>query len=92
MVSETTTTRMGKDSPPLDLVEHVWSQVKDWLSDEYVEDMDANSVAAESLVKEEIVGRRWMNSFQGEINDLGIGIEKALLQELVEEAVLDFTQ
>ncbi|KAJ4869102.1 hypothetical protein Rs2_49348 [Raphanus sativus] len=67
-------------------------QVKDWLSDEYVEDIDANSVAAESLVKEEIVGRRWMHSFQAEIDDLGIGIERALLQELVEEAVLDLTQ
>lgn len=94
IVSETTTTtpRMGQDSPPLELVEHVWSQVKDWLSDEYVEDIDANSVAAESLVKEEIVGRRWMHSFQAEIDDLGIGIERALLQELVEEAVLDLTQ
>ncbi|KAJ0251605.1 hypothetical protein HA466_0125420 [Hirschfeldia incana] len=93
-VSETTTTiRMGKDSPPpLDLMEHVWSQVKDWLSDECVEDIDANSVAAESLVKEEIVGRRWINSFQVEIDDLGIDIETALLQELVEEAVLDLTQ
>lgn len=93
IVSETTTTRIGTDySRPLDLVEHVWSQVKDWLSDEYVEDMDANSVAAESLVKEEIVGRRWMNSFQGEVDDLGIGIESALLRELIEEAVLDLTQ
>ncbi|RID77977.1 hypothetical protein BRARA_A00844 [Brassica rapa] len=93
IISETTTTRMGNDySPPLDLVEHVWSQVKVWLSDEYVEDMDANSVAAESLVKEEIVGRRWMNSFQGEVDDLGIGIESALLRELIEEAVLDLTQ
>nr|VDC74359.1 unnamed protein product [Brassica rapa] len=93
IISETTTTRMGNDySPPLDLVEHVWSQVKVWLSDEYVEDMDANSVAAESLVKEEIVGRRWMNSFQGEVDDLGIGIESALLRELIEEAVLDLTE
>ncbi|KAF8097788.1 hypothetical protein N665_0281s0050 [Sinapis alba] len=92
IVSETTTTRIGKDSQPFDLVEHVWSQVKDWLSDVYVEDMDANSVAAESLVKEEIVGRKWIHSFQVEIDDLGISIERALLQELVEEAVLDLTQ
>ncbi|CAH8322602.1 unnamed protein product [Eruca vesicaria subsp. sativa] len=97
IVSETTTTPMGNYSPPLDLVEHVWSQVKDWLSDEpskrdYVEDMDANSAAAESLVKEEIVGRKWIHSFQVEIDELGIGIEKALLQELIEEAVLDLTR
>ncbi|KAL0873053.1 hypothetical protein Bca101_022758 [Brassica carinata] len=92
IVSETTTTRIGKDSRPLHLVEHVWSQVKNWLSDEYVEDMGANSGAAESLVKEEIVGKRWVNSFQVEINVLGVGIESALLQELVEEAVLDLTQ
>ncbi|CAH2077648.1 unnamed protein product [Thlaspi arvense] len=99
IISETTTTTMGDDSspPPFDLVEHVWSKVKEWVSDEpskrdYVEDMDANSLAAESLVKEEIVGRTWFHSFQVEIDDFGIEIEKALLQELVEEAVIDLTR
>ncbi|ESQ54366.1 hypothetical protein EUTSA_v10024350mg [Eutrema salsugineum] len=97
IISETTTTRMGNDSQPFDLVEHVWAQVKDWVSDEpgkrdYVEDIDANSLAAESLVKDEIVGRTWNHGLQVEIDDFGIEIERTLLQELVEDAVIDLTR
>ncbi|CAD5329388.1 DUF3741-associated sequence motif [Arabidopsis thaliana x Arabidopsis arenosa] len=97
IVSETTTTRTGNGSLHFDLVEHVWAQLKDWVSDEPSkrdsgEDMDANSLAAESLVKDEIVGRTWTHSLQVEIDDFGIEIEKRLLQELVEEAVIDLTR
>ncbi|CAA7047475.1 unnamed protein product [Microthlaspi erraticum] len=96
IVSETTSTG-NDDSPRFDLVEHVWSQLKEWLSDEpskcdSVEEMDANSFAAESLVKEEIVGRTWTRSLQVEVDDFGIEIESRLLQELVEEAIIDLTR
>uniref|UniRef100_A0A1J3K3H1 DUF4378 domain-containing protein n=1 Tax=Noccaea caerulescens TaxID=107243 RepID=A0A1J3K3H1_NOCCA len=96
IVSETTSTG-NDDSLGFDLVEHVWEQLKDWLSDEpskcdSVEEMDANSFAAESLVKEEIVGRTWTHSLQVEIDGFGIEIESRLLQELVEEAVIDLTR
>lgn len=88
---------MGNGSPPFDLMEHVWAQLKDWVSDEPSkrdsgEDMDANSLAAESLVKNEIVGRTWAHSLQVEIDDFGIEIERRLLQDLVEEAVIDLAR
>lgn len=75
----------------------MWAQVKDWVSDEpskrdLGEDMDANSLAAESLVRDEIVGRTWTHGLQVEIDDFGIEFESRLLQELVEEAVIDFTR
>lgn len=97
IISETTTTNMGNGSPPFDLMEHVWAQLKDWVSDEPSkrdsgEDMDANSVAAESLVKNEIVGRTWAHSLQVEIDDFGIEIERRLLQDLVDEAVIDLAR
>ncbi|VVB11240.1 unnamed protein product [Arabis nemorensis] len=97
IISESTITHMGNDSLRFDLVEHVWAQIKDWVSDEHSkrdsgEDMDANSLAAESLVKDEILGRKWTDGLQVEIDDFGIEIESRLLQELVEEAVIDFTR
>ncbi|XP_010438384.1 PREDICTED: uncharacterized protein LOC104721992 isoform X1 [Camelina sativa] len=97
IISETTTTSMGNGSPCFDLMEHVWAQLKDWVLDEPSkfdsgEDMDANSLAAESLVKNEIVGRTWTHSLQVEIDDFGIEIERRLLQDLIEEAVIDLTR
>ncbi|CAL9227226.1 unnamed protein product [Arabidopsis halleri] len=97
IILETTITLPGNGSPHFDLVEHVWAHLKDWVSNEPSkrdsgEDMDANSLAAESLVKDEIVGRTWAHSLQVEIDDFGIEIEKRLLQELVEEAVIDLTR
>ncbi|CAN8326343.1 unnamed protein product [Cochlearia groenlandica] len=98
IVSDTTTTAHTCNvSPRFDLVEHVLSQIKDWVSDkpgklDSVEDMDTNSSAAESLVKEEIVGKTWTHSLQVEVDDFGIEIERTLLQELVEEAVIDLTR
>ncbi|XP_023635647.1 uncharacterized protein LOC17880844 isoform X2 [Capsella rubella] len=97
IISETTATSMGNSSPRFDLMEHVWEQLKDWVLDEPSqldsgEDMDANSLAAESLVKNEIVGRTWTQSLQVEVDNFGIEIERRLLQDLVEEAVIDFTR
>ncbi|KAL1203220.1 hypothetical protein V5N11_015448 [Cardamine amara subsp. amara] len=97
IILETTTTCTGNGSPPFNLVEHVWSHFKDWVSDDPSkldrgEDMDANSLAAESLVKDEIVGRTWTDSLQVEIDYFGVEIECRLLQDLVEEAVIDLTR
>ncbi|XP_056844800.1 uncharacterized protein LOC108808119 [Raphanus sativus] len=69
-----------------DMVEHVWTEFKEWMV------QDSNNLEEESLVREEVVGKMWSHNLQVEVNNLGIEIEVILLHELVEEAVFDLTQ
>ncbi|KAF8090326.1 hypothetical protein N665_0479s0029 [Sinapis alba] len=69
-----------------DMVEHVWTEFKEWMV------QDSNSLEGESLVRKEVVGKMWSHNLQVEVNNLGTEIEVMLLQELVEEAVFDLTQ
>ncbi|KAG2323601.1 hypothetical protein Bca52824_016814 [Brassica carinata] len=69
-----------------DMVEHVWTEFKDWVVE------DANNLEGESLVREEVVGKMWTHNLQVEVNNWGVEIEVILLQELIEEAVFDLTQ
>ncbi|KAF3486714.1 hypothetical protein F2Q69_00052031, partial [Brassica cretica] len=87
IITETTSTaaRTGLTSG-FDMVEHVWTEFKEWVV------QDSNSLEGESLVREEVVGKMWSHNLQVEVNNLGIEIEVMLLEELVEEAVFDLTQ
>lgn len=87
IITETTSTaaRTGLASG-FDMVEHVWTEFKDWVVE------DANNLEGESLVREEVVGKMWTHNLQVEVNNWGVEIEVILLQELIEEAVFDLTQ
>lgn len=87
IITETTSTaaRTGLTSG-FDMVEHVWTEFKEWMV------QDSNNLEEESLVREEVVGKMWSHNLQVEVNNLGIEIEVILLHELVEEAVFDLTQ
>ncbi|CAH8361188.1 unnamed protein product [Eruca vesicaria subsp. sativa] len=87
IITETTSAaaRTGLASG-FDMVEHVWTEFKEWMV------QDSNNLEGESLVREEVVGKMWSNNLQVEVNNLGIEIEEMLLQELVEEAVFDLTR
>ncbi|XP_010526471.1 PREDICTED: uncharacterized protein LOC104804028 [Tarenaya hassleriana] len=101
IVAETTTTLSRNSlSLPVDLVDHAWSQLKDWLSGSGSTDTSldmgetvhtTNSLAAERVVRDEVVGRTWLDGLRIEMDELGIEIEGKLLQELVEETFLDLT-
>ncbi|CAF2156651.1 unnamed protein product [Brassica napus] len=88
IITETSSTaaRTGVTTPGFDMVEHVWTEFKEWMV------QDSNSLEGESLVREEVVGKMWSHNLQVEVNNLGVEIEEMLLQELVEKAVFDLTR
>ncbi|KAJ0254163.1 DUF3741 domain-containing protein [Hirschfeldia incana] len=88
IITETTSTTAARTglTSGFDMVEHVWTEFRDWMVH------DSNNLEGESLVREEVVGKMWSYNLQVEVNNLGVKIEVMLLQELVEEAVFDLTQ
>ncbi|KAI4300109.1 hypothetical protein L6164_033523 [Bauhinia variegata] len=52
---------------------------------------DGNSLDLERFVRREVVGRGWVELTELEMDNLGEEIERNLLQELVDEAVVDLT-
>ncbi|XP_061368575.1 uncharacterized protein LOC133311542 [Gastrolobium bilobum] len=52
---------------------------------------DSNSLVVENVVKKEVVGIGWIELKELEIDILGREIEGKLIEELVENAVVDFT-
>lgn len=88
IITETSSTaaRTGVTTPGFDMVEHVWTEFKEWMV------QDSNSLEGESLVREEVVGKMWSHNLQVEVNNLGVEIEEMLLQELVEKSVFDLTR
>lgn len=100
IIAESTTTLVRTSlmagGQPDDLVDHAWSQLKDWVSGwgasrDTGETVHTNSLAAERVVRDEVVGRTWVDGLRIEMDDLGMEIEGKLLQDLVEEAVVDLT-
>ncbi|XP_050364673.1 uncharacterized protein LOC126783276 [Argentina anserina] len=76
------------------LADRVWSRVKEWFLSEVrcvpEDGGDINNQEVERVVKKEVVGRGWPEQMRCEIDIVGKEIEGKLLQELVEEAVVDF--
>ncbi|KAL2486112.1 Protein of unknown function (DUF3741) [Abeliophyllum distichum] len=75
--------------------DQVWAMMKTWFSGEvsYVLGDCGNddSQVVEKVVRNEVVGKRWLDHFRMETCKLGKKIETKLLDELVQEAVAELT-
>lgn len=84
-----------KERSPM-LAELVWAHMKGWFGDEPMcipdYDGDINSLVVERLLRKDVVGGDWTANLRLE-RDIIIGkeIEKDLLDELFEDAVVDLT-
>ncbi|KAL3531157.1 hypothetical protein ACH5RR_010479 [Cinchona calisaya] len=77
------------------MVDQVWARMKDWFSGEercVAGDCgDNNSLLVERVVRKEVVGKVWLDHLRLEMDNLGKEIERKLLEELVQEAVVELT-
>ncbi|XP_027093822.2 uncharacterized protein [Coffea arabica] len=78
------------------MVDRVWARMKEWFSGEercVTGDcvVDNNSVVVERVVRKEVVGKGWLDHLRLEMDNLGKEIEHKLLDEIVQEAVVEFT-
>ncbi|KAJ6711042.1 M REDUCTASE II SUBUNIT GAMMA putative (DUF3741)-RELATED [Salix koriyanagi] len=87
--------RLVEGAQPM-VAEFVWAQVKEWFcSDVRCTSVDvggdSNSLVVEMVVRKEVVSKGWVDKMRVESDTLRNEIEGKLLDELVEEAVIDFT-
>lgn len=77
------------------IVDRMWAQMKEWFSDEVrcvsKDYGDSNSLVVQKVVRNEMVGKGWVEHFTLEMQCLGRDIELKLYDELVDEAVADLT-
>ncbi|KAK1397928.1 putative Methyl-coenzyme M reductase II subunit gamma [Heracleum sosnowskyi] len=76
------------------IVDGVWNQIKEWFCGEVMcvfGDFGYNSLVMGRVVSKEVVGKVWVQHLTIEIEDIQKEIEKNLLEELVQEAVEEFT-
>lgn len=77
------------------VVDQVWARMKKWFSSEercFTNDFGDNStLVVERVVRKEVVGKGWVEHLRLEMDNLGKEIELQLLEELVQEAVIEFT-
>ncbi|KAF8748085.1 hypothetical protein HU200_013064 [Digitaria exilis] len=72
----------------------VWSILKDWIYGArlfVVSRRDNSGIMLDRIVKQEVEGRGWVNSMMMQVVDITEHLEGGVMEELVEEAVLDFT-
>lgn len=76
-------------------VDRVWGRMKEWFSREVRcvlgGDEEINSLVFEGMVRKEVVGKGWGDDMRMEIDNVEKEIEKKLLEELMEEAVVELT-
>ncbi|TKY52806.1 hypothetical protein E2542_SST24328 [Spatholobus suberectus] len=84
----------GASASPL-LVDHIVAQMKELIASgmrcEWEDGGDSNSLVVENVVRKEVVRIGWVELMELEIDILGKEIEGELIEELVENAVIDFT-
>ncbi|XP_027936845.1 uncharacterized protein LOC114191697 [Vigna unguiculata] len=73
------------------LVDHIVAKIKELMASGVRCEWDSNSLVVENVVRKEIVQIGWVELMELEIEVLGKEIEGDLIQELVENAVVDFT-
>ncbi|KAK7355629.1 hypothetical protein VNO80_14889 [Phaseolus coccineus] len=73
------------------LVDHIVAKIKELMASGVRCEQDSNSLVVENVVRKEIVQIGWVELMELEIDILGKEIEGDLIQELVENAVVDFT-
>ncbi|KAK9075993.1 hypothetical protein SSX86_004323 [Deinandra increscens subsp. villosa] len=99
-VNEALTSGADKDTG-VSAIEHVWGQVKEWMSGEErcVWDEDRNvgdededgGGAVQRVVGKEVLGQVWVEHLRLEIDDIKGEIEEKLVEQLVDEFVLELT-
>jgi hypothetical protein len=85
--------RTLNDTSGPDLRVEVWSILKDWLygARMFVVSKKGNAgVMSDRIVKQEIDGRGWVKTMIMQVVDITEELEGGVMEELVEEAVLDF--
>ncbi|XP_059660218.1 uncharacterized protein LOC132306712 [Cornus florida] len=87
--------RQSDDASPPTMVDLVWAQLKTWFSREAScvsgDYGDSNSLVAEMLVSKEVMGKGWAEHMRLEMGNVENEIGGKLLEELVHEAVIEFT-
>ena len=73
------------------LVDHIVAKIKELIASGVRCEGDSTSLVVENVVRKEIVHIGWVELMELEIDILGKEIEGDLIQELVENAVVDFT-
>ncbi|KVI12317.1 protein of unknown function DUF4378 [Cynara cardunculus var. scolymus] len=75
------------------VAEHVWRQMKEWISGEErcVWDSDGGTAAVERVVRKEVVGEVWVEHLRLEIENIKKEIEEKVVKEVVEECVIELT-
>ncbi|KAG5252275.1 DUF3741 domain-containing protein/DUF4378 domain-containing protein [Salix suchowensis] len=76
--------RLVEGAQPM-VAEFVWAQVKEWFCS------DVRCTSVDMVVRKEVVSKGWVDKMRVESDTLRNEIEGKLLDELVEEAVIDFT-
>ncbi|XP_066318884.1 uncharacterized protein [Miscanthus floridulus] len=82
----------GTSSP--DLGVEVWSILKDWIYGArmfVVSKRDNAGIILDRIVKQEVEARGWVKLMMAQVVDITEELEGGVMDELVEEAVLDFT-
>jgi len=85
--------RTWRNTSSPDLGVEVWSILKDWIYGArmfVVSRRDNAGIMLDRIVKQEVEGRGWVNSLMLQVVDITEHLEGGVMEELVEEAVLDF--
>nr|XP_009780627.1 PREDICTED: uncharacterized protein LOC104229654 isoform X2 [Nicotiana sylvestris] len=77
------------------LVDQVWTRMKEWFSSEAKcltdDGGDGNSLVVDGMVRKEVVGKGWLQYLRLELDNVGMEIERKLLEELVHESIVELT-
>ncbi|RLM79191.1 uncharacterized protein C2845_PM12G20510 [Panicum miliaceum] len=85
--------RTWRNTSSPDLGVEVWSILKDWIYGAQmfvVSRRDNAGIMLDRIVKQEVEGRGWVNSVILQVVDITEHLEGGVMEELLEEAVLDF--
>lgn len=85
--------RTWRNSLSPDLGVEVWSILKDWIYGArmfVVSRRDNAGIMLDRIVKQEVEGRGWVNSMKLQVVEITEHLEGGVMDDLVEEAVLDF--
>ncbi|KAI4326402.1 hypothetical protein MLD38_031723 [Melastoma candidum] len=86
----------GIQEGPSIMGDRVWGQIKDWFSSEFngsgIYDEDGDIMVVDTVIRYEVVGKGWIDSFRLEVEHLAREIVGVVLQELVYETLVDLTE
>ncbi|KAL7151692.1 hypothetical protein ABFS83_04G048300 [Erythranthe nasuta] len=83
-------TGYGSDSGQKLVGDEVWTLMNAWFSEDVDDCGDDTCLMVERVVRKEVVGKGWNRHFRLEMDNLGKEIEGKLLEELVQEALVEF--